>query len=120
MTNFEAGVETIGVNVSSFISDVVLRLGCQQLIREEIDGARKAGNLSNWPKLKETKEHLPFLNASVSERVRLHPVVGVPLVRVVPEYCAELEGHVLPAGVSFIRFSRRLSRADENVDERRN
>ena len=120
MTNFGAGVETIGVTVSSFISNVVLRPGCQQLIHEEIDGAGKAGNLSNPPKLREMKEHLSFLNACVSESMRLRPVVGMPLVRVVPEKCAELEGHFLPAGVSFIRFSRRLARADENRDERRN
>lgn len=76
--------------------------GCQERIQTEIDEARKARKLGKIPKLRELKESLPYLNACINESARMHPVVGMPLVRVVPEGGREIEGYFLPAGVSFI------------------
>jgi cytochrome P450 len=99
MTNFGAGVETTAITVSSFIINVVSNSGCQEKIHAEIDFAKRSGKLSSPPKLREMKNHLPFMSACLSESMRLHHVVGMPLLRVVPEEGCELEGHVLPAGV---------------------
>jgi hypothetical protein len=90
MTNFGAGVETIGITVSTLMNAVV-RNGCQDRIYYEIDTALKEGRLSKTPKLRELQDTLPYLNA----------VLGMPLVRVVPDGGVELEGKFLPAGVSF-------------------
>ena len=104
LTNFGAGVETTAIVVSTFIVNVLSHRGCQDRIHKEIDSARKAGTLSNPPKLRELKEHLPYMNACLNESMRLHAVVGMPLVRVVPDGGCELEGKFLPAGVSYIRL----------------
>jgi cytochrome P450 len=99
LTNFGAGVETTAITVSAFIVNIVSHPGCQERIHREIDVAKKAGKLSNPPKLREMKDHLPYLSACLNESMRLHPVVGMPLVRIVPEGQV-LEGHYLSAGTT--------------------
>lgn len=99
ISGFNAGVETIGITISTFLSFVISQPGCQERIQKEIDDARAAGALSTIPKMKEI-ESLPYLNACLSESKRLHPPFAHPLARVVPKDGVELEGHWLPAGVS--------------------
>lgn len=100
LTNFGAGVETIGITVSTLVCKILDNPGCQEKIQAEIDAALKSGKLSKTPKLRDMQEHLPYLSACVSESMRLHPVIGMPLPRVVPDGGVELEGHFLPSGVS--------------------
>jgi cytochrome P450 len=97
--NFNAGVETIGITISTFLNFVISHPGCQARIQNEIDDATAAGTLSTIPKLKEI-ESLPYLSACLSESRRLHPPLAHPLPRIVPRGGVELEGHWLPAGVS--------------------
>jgi len=104
MGSFGAGVETTAITVSALLNYVMSHPGCQELVQNEINEARKVGKLSKIPKLREM-ESLPYLSACLNGCKRLHPVVGMPLVRVVPEGGVELEGHWLPAGVS-ASFSR--------------
>ncbi|KAH6711399.1 benzoate 4-monooxygenase cytochrome P450 [Leptodontidium sp. MPI-SDFR-AT-0119] len=99
MTNYGAGVETIGITIGAFVNNIVTH-GCQERIHQEIDSGRRAGILSTPPKLREMKDHLPYLSACLSESQRLHPVIGMPLVRIVPDGGCELEGRVLPAGTT--------------------
>ena len=66
MTNYRAGVETIGVTIGAFVNNIVIH-GCQERIHQEMDSARKAGKLSTPPKLREMKDHLPYLSACLSE-----------------------------------------------------
>lgn len=98
--NFNAGVETIGITISTFLNYVMSHPGCQERIQKEIDDARIAGTLSPIPKLKEI-ESLPYLSACLSESRRLHPPLAHALPRIVPKGGIELEGYWLPAGVSF-------------------
>jgi cytochrome P450 len=98
MTNYGAGIETTAITISTLINFIVGQ-NFQERVQEEIDNARKEGKLSNPPKLREMREHLPYLAACLNESMRLHPVVGMPLVRTVPEGGCELEGFFLPAGV---------------------
>jgi cytochrome P450 len=100
LTNFGAGVETIGITVSTLICNILDHPGCQEKIQAEIDAALESGKISKVPKLRDLQDHLPYLNACISESLRLHNVIGMPLPRVVPEGGVELEGHFLPAGVS--------------------
>ena len=99
MSSFQAGVETTAITIGSFIYNVVIHRECQGKIHAEIDAAKKAGKLSSPPQLRELKAHLPYTSACLSESLRLHPVIGMPLMRVVPEGGAQLEGYSLPAGV---------------------
>ena len=98
MTNFGAGVETTAATVGVLINNIVRR-GLQARVHQEIDAARREGELSNPPKLGEMKQHLPFLSACLKESMRLYPIAGMPLMRTVPETGLELEGCYLPPGV---------------------
>lgn len=100
-TNFGAGVETTAVTVSALINHIVSHPGCQGKVQAELDAAKRAGRLSYPPKLREMKDHLPYLSACLSESMRLHHVIGMPLPRVVPEGGCTLDGYEIPAGVSF-------------------
>ena len=99
MTNYGAGVETIGSTVTALVNNIVTH-GCQERIYQELSSAREAGKLSNPPKLREMKDHLPYLSACLSESQRLHPIVGMPPLRTVPDGGCKLDGHFLPAGVN--------------------
>lgn len=100
-TNFGAGVETTAVTVTSIVYQIVSHPGCQEKVHAELDAAKRDGKLSYPPKLREMKDHLPYLDACLSESMRLHHVVGMPLPRVVPEGGCTLDGYKIPAGVSF-------------------
>lgn len=66
-------------------------------LAEEIDAAEKAGKFSDVIEYQQALE-LPYLQAVIKEAIRLHPGVGVPLERVVPDGGAELCSQYLPAG----------------------
>lgn len=102
MTNFGAGVETTAILISTLINQIASHPECQGRVHAELDKARKEGRLEIIPRLRDMREQLPYLNACLMESMRLHPIVGMPLVRVVPEGGIELEGKWLPAGVSHI------------------
>jgi cytochrome P450 len=99
MTNFGAGVETTSITMSTALYYIVKTPGIQQRVQKEVDDAKKTGKLSDPPRLGEMQTSLPFLDACISESMRLHPVVGTTLPRVVPEGGVEIENHFLPAGV---------------------
>lgn len=46
-------------------------------------------------------QKLPCLQAVLKESMRMHPAVGLPLGRVVPEAGAVIAGQYFPAGVCF-------------------
>ena len=56
-----------------------------------------AANLSAIPQWRETST-LPYLTAVIREALRIHPAVGLPLERIVPEGGVTLCGHSFPAG----------------------
>lgn len=98
-TNVGAGSETIGATVSSVLEAVASRPNVQARVNEEIDLARKEKRLSDPPKLEELENALPYLQAVMQESARLRPVVGMTLLRVVPDGGVTIGGHYLPAGV---------------------
>ncbi|KAH8748691.1 cytochrome P450 [Hyaloscypha sp. PMI_1271] len=100
MGNFGAGVETTAITIGALIHNIVSHPGCQERVHREIDQARREGKLSDPPKLREMQENLSFLSACLSESARLHGVVGMPLVRVVPQGGVDIEGVFLPGGTT--------------------
>jgi len=101
MTNFGAGIETIAITISTFINFVLSDPECQSRIQAEIDSARQAGKIADSiPQYREVKEHLPYLNACLSEAMRLHPAVGAPFARTVPKSGLEVDGYYLPPGTT--------------------
>jgi cytochrome P450 len=97
--NFSAGVETIGITISTFLDAMLSHPGCQARIQKEIDEARASGRLSAIPKWEEI-DSLPYLSACLNESRRLHPPFAHALPRIVPRDGVELERYWLPAGVS--------------------
>ena len=63
-------------------------------LRQELKHvAEEGGNLG----LKEVRG-LPYLDACIKEAARIHPSIGLPLERVVPQSGVVLCGEMLPAG----------------------
>ncbi|TVY15514.1 Pisatin demethylase [Lachnellula arida] len=63
----------------------------------EIDEAEAEGKFSEYVEFSEGQQ-LKYLQAVVKEAMRLHPGVGMPLERVVPEGGATLCGEFIPGG----------------------
>jgi len=74
-------------------------------LREELDAATVAGKASPVISFTEA-QGMPYLQACIKEGLRMHPVTGFPLARVVPEGGATVAGTFLDAGVSPISFLR--------------
>ena len=54
-------------------------------VLKKLQGELEAANLSLPISYRDAKDRLPYLDAVVKESMRLHPGVGLPLERVVPE-----------------------------------
>ncbi|KAL8850367.1 MAG: hypothetical protein Q9221_004687 [Calogaya cf. arnoldii] len=66
-------------------------------IRREIDDAARKGHISELVTWKQS-HNLPYLDACVKEASRLHPPIGFPLERIVPESGLEVDGYHIPPG----------------------
>ena len=104
LTNFGAGMETLGVTMSSLIVKAIIHEAVQLRIQQEIDLARKEGRLGYPPRLGEMQRELPYLTACLEESMRLHGVIGTPLPRVVPDGGVSIDGYYIPAGVCSLFF----------------
>lgn len=100
--NIIAGSDTTAISLNSALYHIYTRPNVLKKLREEIDGKVKDGTLSD-PVTFEESQKMPYLQAVISEALRVHPAVGVPLVRVVPTGGAQIGGHFFPQGVSLNR-----------------
>ncbi|KAH6669246.1 benzoate 4-monooxygenase cytochrome P450 [Halenospora varia] len=103
MTNFGAGVETTAIVIGALITNIISHPGCQEKIHAEIDKAVKEGRLvgsGEVPVTRDMEEQLPYLRACLRESMRVHGILGMPLVRRVPDGGRELEGVFIPAGTT--------------------
>jgi len=64
----------------------------------EIDAAATAGKLSEPVADRESRQHLPYINAVIKEALRLHPAVGMMLERLVPAGGATICGKHISGG----------------------
>lgn len=111
MTNFGAGIETLGLTMSEVIIQAISNVGVQTRIQQEIETAKKEGRLSTLLKWAEVSQELPYLQACIDEAMRLHNAAGVPLQRVVPPQGVTIEGMFIPGGVGIFSL-RRLTLSD--------
>ena len=99
VNNIIAGSDTTAISLNSALYYIYTIPDVLNKLREEIDVKTKNGTLSD-PVTFEEAQKMPYLQAVINEALRMHPAVGVPLVRVVPGGGAHIEGHFFPQGVS--------------------
>ncbi|KAI0162906.1 pisatin demethylase [Pestalotiopsis sp. NC0098] len=95
--NIGAGSDTTGISMTAIIYFLMKHPRCLQNLRDEIDTARREGNLSD-PVTFQQGQKLPYMQATIKEALRLHAAVGQILSRLVPEDGAQLAGRQFPAG----------------------
>ncbi|VUC35462.1 unnamed protein product [Clonostachys rosea] len=95
--NIGAGSDTTGISLSAVLYYLLKNPGCMGKLREEIFAFRKEGRLSESPTYKQSQD-MPYLQAVLKEALRLHPAVGQPLERVVPEGGATIDGKYFAQG----------------------
>jgi cytochrome P450 len=109
-----AGFDTLGMTLASVLFWVAKTPGCQAKLQAELDKSRRDENLSrNQPEEREGVNgdekwesnvlnydaaiKLPYLQACITEAMRLTPTIGVSLPRTVPEDGCNILGTFLPA-----------------------
>ncbi|KAI2622397.1 cytochrome P450 [Hypoxylon sp. NC1633] len=96
-SNVQAGGDTTSILASAVLYNLLKNPSTLATLRKEIDEAAQAGRISNLVTWKEAQT-LPYLGACVNEASRLHPPIGFPLERIVPESGLEVDGYAIPAG----------------------
>lgn len=103
ITNMAAGSDTTGISLSAILYHLLKNPGCIVTLRAEIDDFTSRGELSENPTFKQGQA-MPYLQAVIKEALRMHPAVGLPLERVVPQGGATIAGRFFPEGVSISHF----------------
>jgi cytochrome P450 len=116
--NIGAGSDTTGISLSAVLYYLLKNPGCMDKLRGEITAFGKDGKLSESPTYKQSQD-MPYLQAVLKEALRLHPAVGQPLERIVPEGGATVDGKYFAQGVSNIGSSLTSSFSDINSTDHR-
>ncbi|KZL77639.1 cytochrome P450 oxidoreductase [Colletotrichum tofieldiae] len=95
--NIFAGSDTTGISLSAVLYNLLKNPDSMAKLRKEIDDFTSRGELSEAPTFKESQQ-MPYLQAVIKEALRVHPAVGLPLERVVPEGGATISGRFFPEG----------------------
>ncbi|KAK4646039.1 hypothetical protein QC761_206840 [Podospora bellae-mahoneyi] len=90
-SNVLAGSDTTAIMMRAVIYFLIKHPDCLGKLMEELSQANSEGRLSDNVTWKESQS-LPYLDACVKEAGRLHPVIGLPLERVVGKGGVELCG----------------------------
>ena len=98
-SNVSAGSDTTAISTRSVIYHLLKNPECKRKLVEEIDTHAKEVKLTKTFTLEQTK-HMPYLQACLYEALRLHPAVGMSLPRVTPPGGIEIDGCLIPEGVS--------------------
>ena len=101
ISNVFAGSDTTAITMRAVFYYLLKNPQYMARLREEIDDARKRGVLSN-PVTYEQARTMPYLQACITEGLRIHPAVGMTLPRTVPAGGMEIRGYYLPAGVCLL------------------
>jgi cytochrome P450 len=98
LSNIVAGSDTTAVTLSSVFYHLIRFPNALAKLRQELEETERQGKSKNGRlKFKDSQE-MPYLQACIKEATRMHPAVGLPLWRVVPEGGAEICGRHFPAG----------------------
>ncbi|KAK0369863.1 cytochrome P450 oxidoreductase, partial [Colletotrichum costaricense] len=96
-SNVFAGSDTTGISISAIVYHLLKSPDALAKLREEIADFTSRGELSQAPSFKESQK-MPYLQAVIKEALRVHPAVGLPLERIVPEGGATIGERFFPAG----------------------
>ncbi|KAH8666053.1 cytochrome P450 [Tricladium varicosporioides] len=111
--NMVAGSDTTAAAARACFYYVVKHPRVYRALVAEIDQADKEGRLSPFITYKECLE-LPYLQAVIKEAMRVHPSIGFPLERVIPEGGAVICGTHLPGG-TYIGMSAPVVNCDQGI-----
>ena len=94
-----AGSDTTSASMRAIIVHVATNPTVLDKLCREIDTADKANLLSKpVAKFEEIVKHIPYMRAIFKEGLRIYPIVGNPLYRVVPAPGIYYNGYFLPTG----------------------
>ncbi|KAK4464769.1 cytochrome P450 [Cladorrhinum samala] len=96
-SNVLAGSDTTAIMMRSIVYFLLKYPETLKKLMDELTEAHRQGRLSDIVTWKESRS-LPYLDACVKEAGRLHPVIGLPLERIVPEGGVEICGTHIPEG----------------------
>ncbi|KAF1818617.1 putative P450 monooxygenase [Dissoconium aciculare CBS 342.82] len=111
--NLLAGSDTTGISLRACFYYVHKNPPVLEKLRSEISEFAASGRLSEVATLEETLK-MPYLQAIMKEAMRLHPGVGFPLERKVPEGGATICGVSLP-GDTIISMSAPVIHVDPSI-----
>jgi cytochrome P450 len=96
-TNVGAGSDTVALTLSAALYHMAKNPSTYSRLQDELDVAANEGRISD-PITFAQAQKLPYLQAVLKEALRIHPAMGLPMVRTVPEGGATLCGRFFPAG----------------------
>lgn len=97
-SNVFAGSDTTAIALRSIFYHLLKNPRCMERLLEEIDDVVGTMDVAS-PVTFNQANNMPYLQAVMNEALRIHPVVGQSLPRVVPEGGLQVESHWLPQGV---------------------
>ncbi|KAF4550322.1 Cytochrome P450-like protein 22 [Elsinoe fawcettii] len=95
--NVFAGSDTTAISLRAICHFLLTNPASLTRLRKETDERKTDGRLS-WPATFKQVSDWPFLQAIISEALRLHPAVGLSLPRVVPPGGIMIAGRFIPEG----------------------
>lgn len=97
-SNVFAGSDTTAVALRTMFYYLLKNPKCLRKLLDEIDSVVGEMDIDK-PVTYEQANNMPYLQAVMNEALRIHPIGGQSLPRIVPEGGLQVEGHLLPAGV---------------------
>ncbi|KLO81028.1 Uncharacterized protein LW93_9276 [Fusarium fujikuroi] len=96
-SNMTAGSDTTGISLSAIMYLLMTNPKVADKLRQEVAEHQSRVVHSRHFSFKETQQ-MQYLQAVIKEGLRLHPAVGQPLERVVPDGGATIAGQFFPGG----------------------
>ncbi|KAL8653735.1 MAG: hypothetical protein Q9210_001922 [Variospora velana] len=96
-SNIQAGGDTTAIMASVVFYHLLKNPTTLARIQKEVDDAAAKSQISELVTWKQSQT-LPYLDACIKEASRLHPPIGFPLERIVPESGLEVDGYHIPPG----------------------
>jgi cytochrome P450 len=95
VNNVGAGSDTTGITLAAVFYHLLSNPHSLKVLQDEIQGTQFARDSAvSWKEA----QSMPYLQACIKEALRLHPAVGMPLERVVPEGGMSVAGNWFQPG----------------------
>ncbi|KAI0548179.1 cytochrome P450 [Xylaria curta] len=110
-----AGGDNTRMTINTFIMAMVTRPEAQKRAREEVDRVCTNGKSLRLPRMSDLSE-MPYIASMIKEVLRWRPTVPIiPPHQLIEDL--EFDGHLIPAGTSFLINSIALSSEFDNAHE---